>query len=1417
MLKWKEFENTYEDVTTEFENLCRIFFKYRYVKDKYVNLYQRANNPGIETEPININGKRYGFQAKYFKDKISYTDILDSAQMVIKHYSGEVDIIILFCNKDINKNSKDFKNAVELLNQNNIEIELCCNNSILDIISVDEEYAPIKSLFFNKISLTDKWLTDKLNESLNDLSPRYKSGLHVDEFESQKHFDILYRNDSVKKYLEDIKVEAKRRLSNITSHRELVNKIQGVIDKLLIPERQGFGDILNWYENFVEIEKEIEERKKPFNDKLAYIYENADKINSQDRIAIYNRLEPFNKMSSIIHLFKLSIDEHFKFINNNVLIVEGHAGYGKSHLLGFEAEQHGISGKYRTILLLGQKFIFDSLPQEQIMNVLQLKVSFQDLLLACEAKGEIDGGITVIMIDAINECKKYSFWKFFINNIINEVKKLRYVRLVFSIRSTYKEYIFDENIRKEVEDGKITLIEVTGFRNNLTEAIPYYFDYHKIPITTSDFFNLEFENPLFLQTYCEAYKGERCVGSKGIFNLYNAYMEKEEKKVRDIYNISDSFPYAKKIISKIGQYFYKYNTTFIPLEKLYESCNTIQNYSYFIDAFLKTKALVAYNDSKGEEIVYLNYDRFTDYIVAKYIIDETNTFEDLCTWIIDELFKTDERGNFIRYYVEGRFAALSVLAREKYHKEIIDCLKVLPKVDSSGHIYLYSNFVSEYINAFLNRADEDIDANDYYDMVYPYINSKHNMETHLDTIIGLIGRDCSLNINSTTKELFEMPLAQRDYIWTLYINTKYNKGERIHYIVQYFLKEDVNKLSHLDRVKFGQVLSWFLTSSNRKLRDLSSRALIRIIKNDISAMQKLLEIFAGINDSYVISRLYGCVYGAILQTDNNFISSEEVTSLCQYIYNTIFSGKMVYPDILLRDYALNILEYCNANGVEFAFDIAKCRPPYKSYKIPEIEIEVLEKMYTESTSNNWLGTSAIKFSLAPEREIKNFTGMYGDFGRYVMGAALSEFKGIELECIYKYAYYFIVERLGYDNKLFSENDRYVGYGRGRDYWPIERIGKKYEWIVMYHILAVISDSYKLKNDYKGDSVTTYKGTWNPYIRDFDPTLTIFNDEHQQDIGITLERKPYTSWQINNTKWAHIDDANDFINQIKIKDNNGEIWYALYFTATDDSSNEYDKPRQSVWSSSTACLIKKEETKNFIEKIKDKSFYGRWFQPAEVDSKYNIFLREYTWSPAFLDEYSDFDFMPAEIEVEKRVRKKQRPVFKFGGKTIEELVSCKDDLEDLSLAELSIENEEFESFEMVTENIGGILPCYHAYFWEEQYDCAKDNVLSISLPHKYIVDKLELQQTKDGVWIKNGEVVCADFKLVKRSNINGLYIKEKFIRKLLGEDLDIIWIGLGEKQHIFGEFSSNQVWSEISSLVYEDNNKELKEYKIIKNR
>ncbi len=43
MLTWQDFENTSKNITVDFEHLCCIFFKYRYVKDATVILNQKAN------------------------------------------------------------------------------------------------------------------------------------------------------------------------------------------------------------------------------------------------------------------------------------------------------------------------------------------------------------------------------------------------------------------------------------------------------------------------------------------------------------------------------------------------------------------------------------------------------------------------------------------------------------------------------------------------------------------------------------------------------------------------------------------------------------------------------------------------------------------------------------------------------------------------------------------------------------------------------------------------------------------------------------------------------------------------------------------------------------------------------------------------------------------------------------------------------------------------------------------------------------------------------------------------------------------------------------------------------------------------------------------------------------------------------
>ena len=58
----------------------------------------------------------------------------------------------------------------------------------------------------------------------------------------------------------------------------------------------------------------------------------------------------------------------------------------------------------------------------------------------------------------------------------------------------------------------------------------------------------------------------------------------------------------------------------------------------------------------------------------------------------------------------------------------------------------------------------------------------------------------------------------------------------------------------------------------------------------------------------------------------------------------------------------------------------------------------------------------------------------------------------------------------------------------------ERIGKKYQWIAYHELLARISDNYKLSNRFNNDELSVYKGPWNPFIRDIDPSSILYKKQ-----------------------------------------------------------------------------------------------------------------------------------------------------------------------------------------------------------------------------------------------------------------------------------------------------------------------------------
>ena len=126
-----------------------------------------------------------------------------------------------------------------------------------------------------------------------------------------------------------------------------------------------------------------------------------------------------------------------------------------------------------------------------------------------------------------------------------------------------------------------------------------------------------------------------------------------------------------------------------------------------------------------------------------------------------------------------------------------------------------------------------------------------------------------LNAEFLHKLLVDKSLAHRDRLWTTYINTNLAEESRVYQLIELFEKGNACiSFSKESIMLILTIFSWLLTSSNRFLRDETSKAIIEILKKDFDLCIELLKKFENVNDPYVIQRLYGIVFGASTRSKN---------------------------------------------------------------------------------------------------------------------------------------------------------------------------------------------------------------------------------------------------------------------------------------------------------------------------------------------------------------------------------------------------------------------------------------------------------------------------------------------------------------------------------------------------------------------
>jgi hypothetical protein len=522
------------------------------------------------------------------------------------------------------------------------------------------------------------------------------------------------------------------------------------------------------------------------------------------------------------------------------------------------------------------------------------------------------------------------------------------------------------------------------------------------------------------------------------------------------------------------------------------------------------------------------------------------------------------------------------------------------------------------------------------------------------------------------------------------------------------------------------------------------------LQNRIDVLITVLKTFENVNDPSVYERLFAVAYGCALRTNQK----EKLTGLSEYVFETIFKDKKeIYPHVLLRDYARGVIEYTHYLGLGVIFTMELVRPPYKSkFSKRALSNECIDERYrldhnSKDFKKYYWSQNTILNSMTTE--YGRGTGGYGDFGRYTFQSALRAWE-VNPNKLSNLAIEWIFKKYGYDVEKHGVYDNNLEYD-GRSASTIERIGKKYQWLALYEMVARVSDNFPKYERWSFDKEKeeSYQGPWSPYIRDIDPTILIKNTvtyNEDEKLDFWWSDKSNFNWDCSDEDWVKKTDNLPKIERlIEISESENEEWLVLesypeWAEPKKIGEEKWDSAHKRSWCHIRSYIVKEEEFCKFHNWATKQSFMGRWM-PESID-RYEIFNREYYWSPA----YQYFNGEDSEEGIERDISDNETGKF-------------------ITSATIPVES----------------------YRWEEEFDKSKEETLGFMKPSLNIFQGMKLQYSnREGEFVNSSnELICFDTSVHHNSKSHFLIKKKPFLEYLQENKLKIVWTILGEKQIIGG--------------------------------
>lgn len=1008
-ISWKNLRPLNGSQRHAFEELCCQLARYEQVPQGSKFLRKGTPDAGVECFWILPNGDELGWQAKFFQSSPTtgeWQQIDDSVKTALEKHPRLISYTVCLATdlsdarlegqessrQKWEKRLEKWQGWAEHRNMA-VEFPLWGSHEILDRLSRDEHRG--RMLFwFNEEWFSQNWFEERIKVAIANAGPRYTPELNI-ELPLARIFESLgytsWFNNELKRLSGQIRrayarVEKRNTLEEIADEIELLGqsiaRILQILEAVDVPGSHpiDFRDLLYHSAQATRIAwgcrsslEEAAEKKKQARaaggEGQAHEYYRATEFDHASH-DFYRLIQELDGLRGFVD----STEAHLANVPSFLLV--GVAGTGKTHLF-CDIAKNRITCAMPTVLLLGEHFV-DSGPWSQIIEMLGSSCSGDEFLGALEAAAQAHGSRALILIDALNEGEGKTLWRKYLAGMLASLSQFPWVGIALSVRSSYEPTV----LPPDLAPTKLLSKEHPGFAGHEYQAARTFFDFYHIEYPSVPILSPEFQNPLFLKLFCQGMQNKGLTkippGLHGITAMFSFFIESLNDKLHrpEYLNFDPHRQIVQRAVDEVVRAMTESGSAWLPYETASSIVHQVlpsTDYEKSLLRHLISEGLLSrdmhYEPGKEQsEGIRFTYERFADHMLVSRLLDQhldTNSPEE--SFLTDTplgMILKDEPSCWMR---RGLVEALLIQLPERIGRELVDvapqCAEFRPVREA-------------FVESLIWRKRDAITDSTLKYVNQQVIRYRGTADQFLNALLTVaMDPEHPYNAEFLHRQLQRKTLADRDAWWSIFLHEQYGSQSAVDRLVDWAWS--IEDKSHvLDKSVYlcGMALAWFLTTSNRFLRDRATKALVALFTPRIHVLRQLIPKFLEVNDPYVLERLFAVAYGCAMRSTDD----EAVAELAQDTYDWIFRAGTPPPHVLLRDYARGVIENALQRTGQIDVDLAKIRPPYTS--------EWLEKAPSEDVVEEFKKIDKD----APEKEFSRWH-LYdsvmgiGDFARYVIG------------------------------------------------------------------------------------------------------------------------------------------------------------------------------------------------------------------------------------------------------------------------------------------------------------------------------------------------------------------------------------------------------------------------------------------------